>query len=207
MAMLELCATVPCFAVPLDHRALLGGTSFLDVTASRSLDVQGLTRWFDEHVVATGCMSPVAELTEPLSGGVSLDPTRSTSTHFPRFVASARARVVMSLRSLIAAPSDDRFVRAAIYLGRVRRQGARWVARPAPTAPLSGVVLSLFAVAVLSDRDTCDQALCVCDVCGRASLDPRSEMRRSCALHADGRARHGATRVAFVRASGSGPAH
>ncbi len=205
--MSALRATVPSFAVPLDHRALLGGTTFLDMTASRSLDLMGLTRWFDEHVVATGCMPALTQITEPLAGGVSLDPARATSTHVPRFVASARARVVMSLQSLVAAPSDDRFVRAAIYLGRVRREEARWVARPDPTTPLSGVVLSLFAVAVLSDRDTCERALCVCDVCGRASLDPRAEMRRSCALHAEGSARHGATCVAFARVSGSRPAY
>lgn len=83
----------------------------------------------------------------------------------------------------IATPSDDRFLRASIFLGRVRREDGHWVARPEPTAPLSGIVLSLFAVAILSERAFYDRQMCVCDVCGRVSFDAAPGARRACSVH------------------------
>jgi hypothetical protein len=150
--------------------------------------VPELADWFEQHVVAAGCTPRLSILLEPPAGSIALrasGPARSRAEDdLPRIAATSRARVVAALRGLISAPPDDRFLRAAIFLGRVRRQESHWVARPEPTAPLSGIVLSLFAVAILSERVFYDRHLCVCDSCGRVSFDGSPAMRRSCPAHA-----------------------
>lgn len=98
-------------------------------------------------------------------------------------VAVARGRIVAALKGLMATPVDDRFLLQAIFANRARRDNGKWVARPEPTASLSTIVLSLFSAAILANRDEYDQALCVCDTCGRVSLDRRPQMRRACPLH------------------------
>jgi hypothetical protein len=114
----------------------------------------------------------------------------------------ARTRAVVALRGLLARPVDDRFLAAAIFTGRVRRRMIagqnRWVARPEPTAPLSAIVLSLFAVDILTNRELYDRELCVCDTCGRMSFSLDPTMRRACSDHApkDSRA-SGVTRRAL----------
>ena len=47
-----------------------------------------------------------------------------------------------------------------------------------------GIVLSLFASAILSDRVLYDHTLCVCDTCGRIAFDDAPAMRRTCTAHA-----------------------
>ena len=42
---------------------------------------------------------------------------------------------------------------------------------------MSDIVLSLFAVDVLAYREFHEQNLCVCDVCGRISYNPRQTSR------------------------------
>ena len=185
----------PHMHAPLPHvggagerRALLAGITFLDLAGDHDLTLTKLADWFEEHVVASGCSPHLSILLEPPAGsvalrasGVALERSRGD---LPRFMSTARARVVGSLRGLIGTPSDDRFLRAAIFLGRVRRQDGHWVARPEPTAPLSGIVQSLFAVAILAERHFYDQNLCVCDVCGRVSFDPTPAAKRVCPAHA-----------------------
>jgi hypothetical protein len=181
-------ATIPNFVVCIERRALVAGMTFLEVTATDTLDLRGLGEWFEEHVVATGVMPQLSVLLEPPVGSVALRPgtgaLASANANLPRLVATARSRVVTALKGLIAAPSDDRFLRGSIFLGRVQRHEARWVARPEANAPLSGVVLSLFAAAFLADRSICDREMSVCDVCGRVSFDARPAMRSSCPQHA-----------------------
>jgi hypothetical protein len=181
-------ATLPYLGGVGQARALLAGMTFLEATESGRLDLEGLADWFDEHVVAPGCMPRLSVVLEPPVGTVALRPglgaLARANADLPRIVATARLRVVDALRGFIGAPSDDRFLRAAIFLGRVRRQDSHWVARPEPTAPLSGVVLSLFAVAILSERSFFDRQLCVCDTCGLVSFDAAAGRRRACAAHA-----------------------
>ena len=133
-------------------------------------------------------MPPLSVLLEPPAGSVALRPSGAglarAGADLPRLVGTARARVLAALQAYVDAPSDDRFLRAALFLNRVRREGGRWVARPEPTAPLSGIVLSIFASAILSDRALYDHELCVCDTCGRISFDDAPAMRRTCAAHA-----------------------
>ncbi len=179
--------TLPHFGGAAERRALLAGITFLEVTESGRLDVAGLAQWFDDHVVAAGCMPRLSVVLEPPAGTVALRPGTGSlaraSADLPRILTTSRVRVVDALRGLISPPSDDRFLRAAIFLGRVRREGGQWVARPEATAPLSGIVLSLFAVAILSERAFYDRHLCVCDTCGRVSFDAAAGTRRTCSLH------------------------
>ncbi len=179
--------TLPYLGGAAERRALLGGMTFLEVTESGRIDLAGLGAWFDEHLVATGCMPRLSLVMEPPAGTVALRPGTGAmvraNADLPRLITMSRGRVVDALRGLIASPSDDRFLRAAIFLGRVRREDSHWVARPEVTAPLSGIVLSLFAVAILSERSFYDRQMCVCDTCGRVSFDPLPGMRRACATH------------------------
>jgi hypothetical protein len=179
--------TLPYLGGVGERRALLAGITFLEMTESGQLDVAGLAGWFDEHVVGAGAMPRLSVVLEPPAGTVSLRPGVGAATRaaadLPRVITTSRLRVVDALRGLIASPSDDRFLRAAIFLGRVRREEGHWVARPEPTAPLSGIVLSLFAVAILSERAFYDRQMCVCDTCGRVSFDATPGMRRACSQH------------------------
>jgi hypothetical protein len=179
--------TLPYFGGTAERRALLGGISFLELSETGQLDVPGLASWFDEHVVAAGCMPRLSVVLEPPAGTVALRPgvgaVATAAADLPRIITTSRLRVLEALRGLIASPSDDRFLRASIFVGRVRREEGRWVARPEPTAPLSGIVLSLFAVAILSERAFYDRQLCVCDTCGRVSFDAQPGFRRACPTH------------------------
>ena len=181
-------ATLPYFGGVGERRALDAGMTFLELTESGSLDLSGLGAWLDQHVVLTGCMPRLSVVLEPPAGSVALRPTTGAlaraNADLPRILTTARIRVLESLRGLISSPSDDRFLRAAIFLGRVRRQEGHWIARPETTAPLSGIVLALFAVAILSERSFYDRQMCVCDTCGRVSFNASPSMRRACATHA-----------------------
>jgi hypothetical protein len=180
--------TLPYLGGAGESRSLLAGMTFLEVTESGRIDLAGLSTWLDDHVVATGCMARPSVVLEPPAGTVALRPgtgaVARANADLPRVISTARLRVVDALRGLIASPSDDRFLRAGIFLGRVRRQDGRWVARPEATAPLSGIVLSLFAVPVLSERTFFDRQLCVCDTCGRVSFDATPGRRHNCPEHA-----------------------
>ena len=92
-------------------------------------------------------------------------------------------RVVVTLRGLLASPSDDRFLQAALFAGRIKRDKGEWQARPAETERLSDIVLSLFVVDILSHRDFHEKNLCVCDVCGRLSFDRAQFSRFGCIDH------------------------
>jgi hypothetical protein len=181
-------ATLPYLGGAEERRALHAGISFLDLTDGPDLHISALADWFDQHVVANGYTPRLSVLLEPPAGSVALRATGAaldrTAVDLPRLVGTARTRVLGALRGLIGQPSDDRFLRAAIFLNRVRREDGKWVARPEPTAPLSGIVLSLFAVAILSERQYYDHHLCVCDTCGRVSFDPTPAMRKVCPSHA-----------------------
>jgi hypothetical protein len=180
-------ATLPQFGGVAERRALCAGLAFLELTDSGELDVCALKRWYDEQVVPLGVMPRATIAIEHPVGSVVLDTGpgsgRRVNADINRLAATARLRVVDALRGFIGSPSDDRFLRAAIFLGRVRRVEGRWIARPEPTAPLSAVVLSLFSVGILADRAIFDRLMCVCDTCGRVSFDATSGMRRACGIH------------------------
>lgn len=184
--------TMPSLAAtPGNRRALLAGVTFIEETASGRMSVQDLHAWFQQHIVSTGLMPQPVMVHEPMAGSLPLHPSGAlkglADQNVQRVLFMARSRVVSALRGLIAQPADDRFLASAIFAGRVRRRRiidtTQWVSRPEPTAPLSGIVLSLFAVDVLSNRDEYDRLLCVCDVCGRVSFQDMPVTRRHCPEH------------------------
>src|SRR5207244_1104505 len=97
-------------------------------------------------------------VSEPSAGSIPLNPSGTlmglAEQGIQRLLFTARTRVVTALRGLIASPVDDRFLAAAIFSGRAKRRRVintnEWVAHPEANAPLSGIVLSLFAVDILS---------------------------------------------------------
>lgn len=173
------------------RRALRAGLDFLHVSAAPGWGIRGVRIWFAEHLVTPGYMRAPFVLTEPGAGSVSLHESGAdaltSSALLPRVIAIARIRVIASLRGLLASPTDDRFLSAAIFAGRVKRlrvQGAsQWVPQPELNAPLSGVVLSLFAVDALTHRDEYDKRLCVCDACDRVTFQDGALKRKSCPDH------------------------
>lgn len=188
--------TVPTFAretrpPPSSKRdlpPLHGGVVFLDAMASGRMDLLGLCQWLDEYVVEPGCMLRTASVVEPQAGSVALWSTGEAlevaRASLPRVLHTARERVVSTLSGFVATPRSDRFVYTSMFTGRVRREGGRWEARPEQAAPLSVIVISLFAAAILSDRKLHDRELCVCATCGRVSFHPSPSKRTGCPEHA-----------------------
>jgi hypothetical protein len=139
-------------------------------------------------------------VSEPLVGTFTLYPRDASALHpqasLPALLSVARNTVLATLRGFIDKPSDDRFVTAALFSGRVRRAHgpspragnpggsvSRWIPRPDPDGPLSALVLSLFVVDMLTHREVYDRALCVCDVCGRVSFREGVPRRLACPVH------------------------
>jgi hypothetical protein len=180
----------------LDERwALTAGVSFLE--GAPGWGANELRRWFSDHLVGPGLMSEPAAVHEAPIGamslwsrGASLPGAKPTSRRPSGAEASpllllarSRAQVLAGLRGFLAVPVNDGFVSAALFAGRVHRVRARWSPRPDAAAPLSALVLSLFAIDALSYREAWDQRLSICDACGRLSFTDAPEKRRSCPAH------------------------
>ncbi len=170
---------------------LVAGLAFLEASRERRWSPLGLCGWFDEHLVQTGVMMTPLVVSELSAGAVALHGTRmhdpDSQLTLTRIVTEARIRVITALRGLRGSPTDDRFLMAAIFTGRVRRTRLvgpnRWVVRPEPTATLSGIVISLFAADVLANRETYDRSLCICDACDRVTFDEDQAHRATCPAH------------------------
>jgi len=169
-----------------NREALIAGLAFLEGSAAPGWSVGDLRAWFSEHLIRPGYMMTPLLVTEPSAGTVPLYRQLPASTRTLQMIlVAARSRILSALRGLTDSPQDDRFLTASIFAGRVSRQrvqgASRWVARPEPTMPLSGVVLSLFAVDALSHREIYNQLLSVCDTCNRVTFHDGG--RRSCPEH------------------------
>jgi hypothetical protein len=184
-------AAIPAYKLARPRRALAAGLAFLEASAVPGWGVRGVRDWFIEHLVEPGHMRPPFVLTEPGAGSVTLHEgdakALTSSANLPRLLAGARIRIISALRGLNASPTDDRFLSAAIFAGRVQRlrtqSESHWVPQLEGTAPLSGIVLSLFAVDVLSHRDEYEKRLSVCDVCDRITFQDHALRRQSCPDH------------------------
>lgn len=99
-----------------------------------------------------------------------------------RLAEASRQKVVATLRALLAATPDDRFVSAAIYAGRVTREDGVWRPCLREHEPLSDWVLALFAVDALEHRADYDDLLSVCDACDVVSFH-ETKTRHFCAAH------------------------
>jgi hypothetical protein len=182
--------SLPALGDDGDERiALLAGLTFVE-GATSGWGRDDVTGWFRAHASALGRKDPPVSVTDATVGTIALQPGVKLAgdkvarlDDLPKLLAMTRWRVILSLRGLLSKPCDDRFLQAAIFAGRVERVEGAWRAKPRKTDLLSDVVLSLFAVDCLGHRDFYDQSLCVCDVCGRVSFNPKTTTRAGCSDH------------------------
>lgn len=174
-----------------ERLTLLAGLGFIEGATSWS--ARGLLDWFRMYGAVMGRHSPPAWVTDAAVGTLALVPGAKVSgdniarpDDLPKLLAMSRWRVVVTLRGLLASPADDRFLHAAIFSERVRRERSNWLVRTRDTDLLCDVVLALFAADVLSHREFHERNLCVCDVCGRLSYNPQVTSRVGCADHIPG---------------------
>lgn len=172
-----------------DRLALLAGLTFVE-GATSGWGARDLTEWFTMYGAVMGKKGTPPAVTDAVVGTISLVPGARVAgdkvarlEELPKLLAMSRWRVVVTLRGLISQPCDDRFLQAAIFAERVRRNSSRWVAQPRDNDLLSDIVLSLFAVDILTQRSFYEQNMCVCDVCGRISFNPGSTSRSGCSDH------------------------
>jgi hypothetical protein len=184
-----------------DRWALAAGIAFLDGAAAGNWGISGLRVWFQDQLVTPGYMGTPGSVHEPSVGTVTLWSRGAGATVANigpgALLAHTRQQVLAALRGFLGIPVDDRFVKAALFSGRVQRASfrptapgesqrglaSRWAPRPDPTAPLHLLVLSLFAVDALTHREAWERGLCVCDVCGRVEFQDGVDRRRACAAH------------------------
>ncbi len=169
--------TLPSFPavsdLTADRAALLAGLTFIEGAIHWS--EADLDEWFRIHAAPLGRTgAPPAKDRGPAS---------TRPTQLPRLLAMTRWQVILTLRGLLSSPPDDRFLHAAIFARRVRREGGEWHAATGERDSLCDVVLSLFAVDVLAHREFHEQNLCICDVCGRVSYSPALTTRAGCPDH------------------------
>lgn len=176
--------SLPAAAGGVDRAGLLAGLAFLETVTPTSRE-QSLVPWLGSVAERFAWSGLPASVGEPFAGALLLG-TSAAATGLPQLLVAAREVVVKTLRGFLAA--DDRFLQAAIFAGRVRRDpsASSWVARPREADALSDIVLSLFAADILAHREFHDQALCVCEMCGRVSFNPRVTTRVGCIEHIAG---------------------
>jgi hypothetical protein len=172
-----------------ERLALLAGLTFVEGAIS-GWGARELLEWFRVHGPLMGREQVPVSVRDAAVGTLALSPgvkvagdKVARAEDLPKLLAMSRWRVVVTLRGLLATPCDDRFLQAAIFSGRVVRDRSTWFARPREADLLSDVVLSLFAVDILTHRDFHEQNLCVCDVCGRISYNPAQSSRSGCGDH------------------------
>lgn len=171
---------------------LLAALTFMEGSAA-GWTASDLSAWFVDYAALLDRVEPPSVVSDaglglfPLQRGSSFGAASEAPDLSPLF-PMARRRVAFTLRGLISQPSDDRFLQAAIFSGRVFRKSqgkvSIWAARARDAGDhLSDIVLSLFVVDILSYREFYEQNLCVCDVCGRLSFNPAITPRAGCADH------------------------
>jgi hypothetical protein len=182
----------PALAGGSDRATLLAGLTFVEGATSGWM-ARDLLLWFGSNAVLLGWPGPPASVADVSVGTIALHPgARVTAERvarledLPKLLAMARWKAVVTLRGLLS--GDDRFLKGAIFAGRVRRdaRASEWLARPSETDLLSDVILSLFAADILAHREFHDNSLCVCDVCGRISYNPKVTTRAGCSDHVPG---------------------
>jgi hypothetical protein len=182
----------PALAGGESRQMLLTGLTFIEAATS-GWTRRDLLLWLSSSAPLFGWPGTPASVTEGAVGTIALHPGVRVMADrvarledLPKLLAMARWKCVVTLRALIS--NDDRFLKGAIFKGRVRRdaKSPSWLARPCESDLLSDVVLSLFAADILTYREFHDANLCVCEVCGRISFNPGGTSRRGCAEHLPG---------------------
>ena len=172
---------------------LAAGLSFLEVARAEPVRVAELSAWIRSWLVGPGLMPMPGNVFEPGTGIVPLGTGTSgpfaaaLDARLSRLLGVSRVRVAFALGGLVASPSDDRFLSAAIFTGRVERaagdRGVTWRPSPKMSDRLSDMALAFFAADALSNREEYDACLCVCDVCGQVELQPGRLSRTRCLQH------------------------
>ena len=181
--------TIPSFPAPhgQDHATELEAALALLQGPAADWTLADLCEWFDVHLVGPGLLKRPLIVREPGATPVAIDPRMESGGALADLITRARARVIAAVRGLVAPVSDDRFLHAAIYGGRVRRTVVSgkpaWIASPREIDFLGDIALSLLAAAVLADRDFYRAHLCVCDVCNRIAYKDGPEARALCPEH------------------------
>jgi hypothetical protein len=179
--------TLPSLPRAQDRQALLAALEFMEAVAAGVFDREALERWIDTHLVSTGRALRPSEVWERPVGSFPLFRPSGRPEMLSRVLDAARTRVVATLRGFTSPRRDDSFIAAALFGERVQRirVGTKriWIARPRVRDSLSDIVLALFVVDMLTYRDHYDQALCVCDTCGRISFVADPHLRGSCFEH------------------------
>jgi hypothetical protein len=175
-----------------DRGALLAGLTFMEGSAA-GWALPELQDWFLDYASMLGRVAPPSAVSDLVLGLFPLQRDSAFGVGDPdlsELLTTTRWRVALTLRGLITQPSDDRFLQAAIFAGRVRRERrgkiSVWAAFAQDTDHLSDIVLSLFVIDILAYREFYEQNLCVCDACGRISFNP-SIPRAGCADHVPAR--------------------
>ena len=182
--------SVPALAVGESGRgALVAGLMFVEGVGAGWGRAE-LCEWFTENAAVIGCVLPPRSVSDAVLGVIdlqSIEHSTSMGEALAKLLDSSRRRVTFTLRGLLARPSDDRFLQAAIFSGRVQRERrgkvSVWASCWGETDHLSDIVLSLFTVDVLTYREFYEENLCVCDVCGRLSFNPTATSRAGCNDH------------------------
>ncbi len=183
--------TLPSFSAVDDSAVqrtpLLAGLAFVNGAATWSRTDLG--DWFRTHAAVLGRHEPPGSVWDIVGDSTPYSltgPPSARPRQLPRLLAMARWQVILTLRGMLATPADDRFLHAAIFAARVVRADGAWRVEARDTDPLSLVVLALFAADILGHREFHEQNLCVCDVCGRVSYNPRLTTRAGCPDHVPG---------------------
>jgi hypothetical protein len=178
-----------------DRGPLLAGLTFMEGSAA-GWTAADLCAWFVDHAALLGRVEPPPAVSDAALGLFPLQrpPSSEADPSAPDLsplLSTVRRRVASTLRGLTAQPSDDRFLQAAIFSGRVSRErrgkASIWAACARDADHLSDIVLSLFVVDILSYREFYEQNLCACEVCGRLSFNPSATPRAGCADHTPSR--------------------
>ena len=187
--------TLPSFAALAggsERTTLLAGLTFVEASTS-GWTARDLLLWLGSCAALFGWPGAPVSVTDAAIGTIALHPgARATGDRIarledlPKLLTMARWKAVMTLRGLLS--GDDGFLKGAIFKGRVRRdaKASSWLSRPRETDLLSDIVLSLFVADILAYREFHEDNLCVCDVCGRISYNPRVTSRGGCAEHLHG---------------------
>jgi hypothetical protein len=175
---------------------IVAALSFIEGTGAGKWGVSELRLWLEEHLIGPGRMARPTSVREPPAGTSLLSASRpwelsreemDSIAALPDILALARSRVVSTIEGFLSVRGDDRFLIRAIREGRVvrRRTGkdGAWGLRASTNAMLSDVVLGLFAVEILSDRERLERSLCVCEHCGRIWVEEDARSRRACYEH------------------------
>jgi len=166
--------------------------------------VDDLLAWIDRSLIRTGRLQtrskfPVVTFREAgvgvvasgrpndIDGGAGYLPHHRAGD----LIRCSNQKVIATLSAYIGPSSDDRFVQAAIYSGRVVRTATadglrRWQVQVSEAVNLSDQVLALFAADILQHSDDYQESLVVCEACGSTLFWSRRVSKNGCPDHPQG---------------------